>query len=141
MSIKIKLAEIGDKIQIFELVKRFATSFIPKKEKFDESYDYLIKNDSSIIIVATDKDRIIGYLLGFEHNTFYANGRVGWVEEIMINKEYRRKHIGKKLMNEYEKWIKTKGGKLIGLATRRASDFYKAIGYEESATYFLKLIN
>jgi hypothetical protein len=29
---------------------------------------------------------------------------------------------------------------MVALATRRASDFWLAIGYEESATYFRKLL-
>jgi hypothetical protein len=33
-----------------------------------------------------------------------------------------------------------RGSKLVALATRRASDFYKAIGYEESASYFKKTL-
>lgn len=33
-----------------------------------------------------------------------------------------------------------RGSKLVALATRRASDFYKAVGYDESATYFKKIL-
>ncbi len=140
MSLQIRQAEENDKIQIFELVKRFATSFNPVQVKFNESFDYLMKSDSSKIFLAIDRTRVIGYLLGFEHYSFYANGRVGWVEEIMVSEDYRRQGVGQKLMREFEKWVENKNGKLIGLATRRASDFYKAIGYEESAIFFRKLI-
>lgn len=34
-----------------------------------------------------------------------------------------------------------RGSKLVALATRRASDFYRAIGYDESATYFKKALS
>ncbi|RCW40326.1 hypothetical protein DFP97_1363 [Paenibacillus prosopidis] len=34
-----------------------------------------------------------------------------------------------------------RGSKLIALATRRAGDFYKAIGYDESAIYFKKALS
>ena len=30
--------------------------------------------------------------------------------------------------------------KLVALATRRAAEFYRSVGYEESATYFRKLL-
>jgi len=78
--------------------------------------------------------------LGFCHLAFYANGVVGWVEEIMVSEEHRRNGIGKEMMKMFEMWVKNNEGRLIGLATRRASTFYKAIGYEDSATFFRKLL-
>ena len=43
-------------------------------------------------------------------------------------------------MEAFEAWAKEREVKQIALATRRASDFYKALGYEESAVYFRKLL-
>ena len=34
----------------------------------------------------------------------------------------------------------TRGSRLVALATRRAARFYAALGYEESATYFRKVL-
>jgi hypothetical protein len=31
----------------------------------------------------------VGYVLGFRHLTFYANGRVGWLEELVVREKYR----------------------------------------------------
>jgi GNAT superfamily N-acetyltransferase len=79
-------------------------------------------------------------VLGFDHYTFFANGRVAWVEELMVREPFRRQNIGQCLMQAFEAWAKARGCKLVGLATRRAAAFYQAIGYEESATYFRKLL-
>ncbi len=141
MQIKVRPADVNDMNQIFELVKKFATSFTPNQKDFDTSFKKIINTDHALLLVALSNEVVIGYLLGFEHFTFYANGRVGWIEEIMVAEEFRRQRIGKKLMDEFEKWIEQKNGKLIGLATRRAADFYKAIGYEESALFFRKIMN
>jgi GNAT superfamily N-acetyltransferase len=81
-----------------------------------------------------------GYFLGFDHFTFYANGRVSWVEEIMVVEEIRRHGIGRLLMESFKQWARQRQGKLISLATRRAASFYTDIGYDESATYFRKLL-
>ena len=43
-------------------------------------------------------------------------------------------------MTAFEKWSAGRGAKLVALATRRAAEFYRAMGYEESATYFRKLM-
>jgi GNAT superfamily N-acetyltransferase len=80
------------------------------------------------------------YLLGFLHDTFYANGPVGWVEELMVNSTYRRRGGGRMLMVEFERWVSGRGGRIVALATRRASEFYQAVGYEESATYLRKVL-
>jgi hypothetical protein len=44
------------------------------------------------------------------------------------------------LMRGFEAWARARECRLVSLATRRASAFYAAIGYEESAVYFRKLL-
>jgi GNAT superfamily N-acetyltransferase len=82
----------------------------------------------------------VGYLLGFDHPTFYANGRVAWVEELMVGEAWRRQRVGASLMRAFEDWARGRGCRLVALATRRAAAFYTATGYEESATFFRKLL-
>lgn len=43
-------------------------------------------------------------------------------------------------MDAFERWAAAKGCTLIALATRRAAPFYRALGYEESAAYFRKVL-
>jgi GNAT superfamily N-acetyltransferase len=137
----IRNATINDSEQIFNLAKEFATSFLPEKVAFEKSFAELLKEDSVSLNVAVIDDKIIGYCLVFDHYTFYANGRVSWVEEIMVQEKYRKGGVGKELMTSAEKWAKDRQSKLISLATRRAAPFYRAIGYEQSALFFRKLIN
>jgi hypothetical protein len=40
-------------------------------------------------------------------------------------------------MSAFEQWAAAQG---CALATRRAAPFYRALGYEESATYFRKVL-
>lgn len=129
-----------DAEQVLEIVKKFATSFKTDKEKFYKIYPEIVGDKNISFIVAEEDNQIIGYCLSFHHLTFYANGYVSWVEEIMVNENYRSKGVGKKMMEEVERIAKSMDSKLIGLATRRASNFYEKIGYEESATYFRKLL-
>ncbi|MEZ0299682.1 MAG: GNAT family N-acetyltransferase, partial [Candidatus Methylacidiphilales bacterium] len=68
----------------------------------------------------------------------FATGSVAWLEEIMLRQDFRRAGIGKMLMEDFEKWARIKSCRMVALATRRAAEFYKALGYEESATYFRK---
>jgi GNAT superfamily N-acetyltransferase len=84
--------------------------------------------------------RASGYLLGFRHLTFYANGPVGWVEEVVVRDQDRGRGIGRVLMDAFEQWAAAEACTLIALATRRAAPFYRALGYEESAAYFRKVL-
>lgn len=44
------------------------------------------------------------------------------------------------LMSAFERWAAARDCALIALATRRAAPFYRALGYEESAVYFRKVL-
>ena len=136
----VRIANHSDSEVIFLMAKAMATSFEVNKPDFLTSFNEIITENDSICLVAEIEEKIIGYLIGFDHRAFFANGRVSWVEEIYVVENFRRRGIGKKLMDEFEEWNLKRGSKLIALATRRASDFYSAIGYEESATYFRKLL-
>jgi len=140
MNIKIRKATLADSDQIFSLVEHFATSFNPSRIAFEHSFEHMMHDDSVLINVAVLEDGTVGYCLAFDHYTFYANGRVTWVEEIMVREDLRVKGIGLDLMKSVEDWALNRESRLIGLATRRAAPFYKAIGYEESAVFFRKML-
>ncbi len=137
----IRRAAPNDRDAVYPLSRELASSFEPSKTKFDESFANLISDPSALLLVAARRQsgEPIGYLLGFRHPTFFANGSVGWVEEVHTRSDRRRAGIARALMLEFEKWAWEGEARLVGLATRRASAFYEAIGYEESAVYFRKL--
>jgi GNAT superfamily N-acetyltransferase len=122
------------------LAGAFTTSFSVERSAFESSFAALLQSPDAFIAVASDSSRVVGYVLGFNHHTFYANGRVSWVEEIMVSDDVRRRGIGRQLMESFEQWAKSRQSKLIALATRRAALFYQSIGYDESATYFRRLL-
>ena len=138
--VHIRKAVLEDQRQVFSLAEDFATSFRPRSSAFTEAFSRLSEQDDALVLVAEESDQIIGYLLGFDHWTFFANGRVSWVEEVMVHQDHRRRKIGRDLMDGFEQWASSRGSKLVALATRRAAPFYLALGYDESAIYFRKLI-
>lgn len=136
----VREAHLADSEAVYPLAKMMATSFKVEKTDFELSFQEIIAQSSSSCLIAEKGDEVIGYLIGFDHRAFYANGRVSWVEEIFVKEEHRKLGIGKRLMLGFEQWCTDRNSKLVALATRRASDFYHAIGYEDSATFFRKLI-
>ncbi len=136
----VRKANIQDLNRIFELVEDFAASFNPQKELFIQTFENILRADNAFVFVAERDKKIIGYSLGFIHSTFFANGNVAWLEEIMVDERFKRTGAGSELAKAFEQEAVDKDCKLIALATRRAADFYSAIGYEESAIYFRKLL-
>ena len=78
----------------------------------------------------------VGYLLASHHGTFFANGPVAWIEELMVSESVRRQGVATRLMESAETWAQSVTTAHVALASRRAGDFYLGAGYKESATYF-----
>ena len=140
MTIATRRATRDDADALFGLAKEFATSFSPERAAFETALADIIATEAARLSVAELDGEVVAYCLGFDHYTFYANGRVAWVEEIAVQESVRRKGVGRALMENFEEWSRGRGSNLVALATRRAASFYTSIGYEESATFFRKLL-
>jgi len=137
---EIRHAGVGDIDGVAALAAQFALSFEFSAGQFRVSYPALLAADGACLLLAVDGNDYAGYLLGFRHFTFYANGNVAWVEEVVVRSRDRRQGIGRMLMDAFEGWAADEGCALVALATRRAAPFYRDLGYEESAAYFRKLL-
>lgn len=134
----VRPAAAADSPALFLLARAFATSFAVEQAAFEQARAELLAQPDVFLGVADGDGVVVGYLLGFVHLTFFANGRVAWVEEIMVEETHRRQGVGRSLMEAFEEWAREREVKQIALATRRAADFYELLGYEESAVYFRK---
>jgi GNAT superfamily N-acetyltransferase len=139
-AILIRNASLADGPAILQLAERFATSFVVEAAAFRASFPRLLVEPSACLLVAEINGSVAGYVLGFEHPTFYANGSVATIEEIMVAETFRRRGIGRKLVDSFSQWARSRQCRVVCLATRRAAPFYLALGFDESATYFRKLL-
>jgi GNAT superfamily N-acetyltransferase len=137
---EIRQAEAGDVDEVAGLAAALALSFEFSAARLRENYPSLLAEEGACLLLAVDGHESVGYLLGFRHLTFYANGPVGWVEEIVVRDQERGRGIGRILMSAFEQRAAAQGCALVALATRRAAPFYRTLGYEESATYYRKVL-
>ena len=137
---QIRPARAGDAGGVAALAAELALSFELSPEQFRLSYPALLADGGACLLVAADGSECAGYLLGFRHLTFYANGPVAWAEEVVVRGRDRGRGIGRALMGAFEGWAAGEGCALVALATRRAAPFYRALGYQESAAYFRKVL-
>ena len=138
---QVRPAAAADCEDVAGLAAELAQSFAFSPQRFRATYPSLLADPGARLLLAVDEGETLGYLLGFRHLTFYANGPVAWVEEIVVRSRERGQGAGAALMSVFEQWAAAEGCALVALATRRAAPFYRAIGYEESAVYFRKLLD
>ncbi len=132
---------VGDDVEaVWPLARDLATSYEVDPDAYATIFSGLVAEPSVVLLVATDDGAVVGYLLGQRHVTFHAGGPVVWVEEVMVDDERRGTGVGRALMEAAEDRARTSGAAYVALATRRAADFYAALGYRESATYFKKAL-
>jgi GNAT superfamily N-acetyltransferase len=139
----IRPATAADASAVAGLAAGLAQSFEFSRASFDAHYPALLTAGNVCLLVAVtspgpDGD-CLGYLLGFEHLTFYANGPVAWAEEVMVRDGHRGQGVGRALMTAFERWARQRGCALVALATRRAAPFYRSVGYQDSAVYLRKV--
>ncbi len=73
----IRRARPNDISAVFLLACAFATSFDVEQAAFERSFEALLTQpDACVIVAEADQGKIASYLLGFDHLTFFANGRV-----------------------------------------------------------------
>lgn len=137
---EVRPAGPGDQEAVAVLAAELAQSFEFSAQRFRVTYPRLLADSGVRLLLAVDGGDVLGYLLGLRHLTFYANGPVGWVEEIAVRPGNRGQGAGAALMSAFEGWAAGQGCALVALATRRAAAFYRAVGYEESAVYFRKVL-
>ena len=119
----IREAEPGDVEGLLPLAKDLATSFVVDPRAFCESFAACIAENSTIVLVADDDSGLVGYLLGFDHFAFFANGRVSVVEEVYVHPDRRGQGIGAELMRRFEEWAGSRDSAQVAVCTRRAAGF------------------
>src|SRR6476620_4232006 len=117
----IRVAAPQDADAVRALATAFATSFSVEPAALQQAFSTLLADPHALLLVAAQDAQIVGYLLGFVHTTFYANGLVAWIEEIAVAETARRNGIGRLLMQHFEQWAVAREAKLVALATRRAA--------------------
>ena len=138
--ITVRPAVVDDVDAVWPLARDLATSYVVDRDTYATIFPGLVAEPSVLLLVATDDGAVVGYLLGQRHVTFHAGGPVLWVEEVMVDADRRSDGVGRALMEAAEDLARTSRAAYVALATRRAADFYAALGYEESAAYVKKAL-
>ena len=95
-----------------------------------------LKETSSLLIVATVEDCVVGYLCASLHkNEFYRkDARIAEISDMAVDKKNRRQGIGRLLYATFKDWAKSKRARILRVVASAgntiALDFYKENGFK-----------
>lgn len=88
---------------------------------------FLEKNPNLSILMEDNDSQIVGTALGS------FDGRRGYIQKVVINKELRRKGVGKKLVDEVVKRLRRLGALYIPIAVEDKNIlFYEKCGFKKT---------
>ncbi|MEL9991118.1 MAG: GNAT family N-acetyltransferase [Thermoproteus sp.] len=131
-------------------LKRLNGEFDPLLKPVDNlasvSKDYVkskITSPTSVVLVAEVDGRVIGVVIGdVEDRIFYEPRLAGVIREFYILPEFRRKGLGKRMMNEVMDALKRKGAQMImadfPALNEIAVEFYKKLNFRPVQSIYAK---
>ncbi|WP_027943250.1 GNAT family N-acetyltransferase [Amycolatopsis taiwanensis] len=134
---RIRYAQLADADAVFGLLGQLAMSYRPQRSAFDQSFELLLSAmtyDSADLLVAEDGGTVIGYALTRRFPVLYANGPVSELHELVVDEAHRGRGAGRRLVEAVIARARTAGAVELTVPTRRAHDFYRRFGFEETAT-------
>ena len=134
----IRPAAPADETRVWALLRQFATTYAPSEPAYAASYAKLLTEPDAMFLVAVSGGEVVGYLLGFELPTLFANGPILQLTELVVDEHRRGAGLGRKLVEDALVRAWDRGCMEVVVATRRAAPFYERLGFARSAEY-LKL--
>jgi GNAT superfamily N-acetyltransferase len=132
--VAIRPAQKEDAEALCSFARRFPVDTYVDEPRFSR----YLTDANTCLVAARDADQVVGYVLGFDRHSRVVDCRAAEVEEIMVAEDFRRKRIGKSLIECFEDWARTRGCPLILIGGAPAADFYRALGYQMRGIHFIK---
>jgi ribosomal protein S18 acetylase RimI-like enzyme len=110
----------------------------------EEPWEEMLKNKHCTTLIADDEGTVVGFLTVRRNifNPFKKAGKLSEIDLLVVEKEVRRRGIGKQLVNEAFKHLKSRGYKIILLIVRvgnPARYFWHKMGFREVSKSDLEL--
>jgi len=151
MDIEIKQAQNSDLDSIIEMLadddlgskREQVTQPLPKP--YQTAFDAINKNSNAKLIVAKQKERVIGVAqIDFITYLTYQGGTRAQIEGVRVHKDYRSQGVGKLLFEYLIKLAKERGCHMVQLTTNKdrpdAFRFYENFGFVNSHNGFKFLL-
>lgn len=129
--ITIRRAKEEDAHRLFEINDKAFGYYYPE-EKTKQRLEEILKSQNNCILVACEKEQVIGYIHGVDYECIYADSLKN-IMALAVDEAYRGLGIGRKLLEGIEAWAKETGCEGIRLVSgfnrEKAHEFYLHCGY------------
>ena len=105
--------------------------------RFKEFLQKSIKSADSHVVVALDKNNVVGYCLGstMMHPPVFLVEKYGNIFDMMVDPLYRRQHVGTDLVNAMILWFSSRGIQRfelnVAVKNKNGKKFWKKQGFQE----------
>jgi ribosomal protein S18 acetylase RimI-like enzyme len=146
VEINIRKAVESDYQEVKQLVKQLYYTLDVKdgmeKELRSDKFKIFLKDLEIIILVAEIDGSVVGYLTINFNKALLDIGTTAIIDELVVDKHFRRMGVGKKLMAAAVSEAKSQKCSEIGVGTELentdAREFYKKCGFSEIGVIFEK---
>jgi ribosomal protein S18 acetylase RimI-like enzyme len=142
--VKIVKAKPKDFDTIFVLLKELYSKDRLVKKKTKEIFLNFIKREDCLSFVIKKDQIIIGYAAVQIREDIQSQGKIGYLSELILNKDFRGKGIGTRLFKEVIGKSKKAGCREIQFPSsfprKKAHKFYLLQGFQKTAYFFWKEI-
>jgi len=95
----------------------------------------MLKSKEHLILLAENNEKLIGYLTGSIIKNIWQHS--GYIDDIFVNKKFKRKGIGSYLIKEFIKFLKHKKIKKcklgVNIKNKKAIKLYKKLGFKKES--------
>lgn len=106
------------------------------KKIIEKTFEKINSNSDQIIIVALIEGKVVGATtLLIETKFIHNGGKVGHIEDVVVDKEYQKNRIGEKMINYLLRYAKDQGCyKTILDCVDDVKPFYEKLGFKHNAS-------
>jgi ribosomal protein S18 acetylase RimI-like enzyme len=142
---KIRQAEVADIEAMSLLLDQLFSieqDFSPDKDKQDRGLRLLLESEDAVAFVAEEEARVIGMATLQILISTAEGGRVGLIEDVVVDTGYRGRGVGNTLLSHLLQWAEKNGLKRVQLLAdcenQPALDFYQKEGWTLTCLQALK---
>lgn len=101
-----------------------------------------IRSRKQTFLVAEENHQVIGFINGYIDDSPYYIKKVAYLNNLCVDKNFRKQGIGKLLTNTFYEKMKEQGAKFVKLnafkGNHPAVSFYEKEGFTEYSVYYQK---
>lgn len=141
---KIETCRSSDFSAVLELLRQLWPTKTIDPEAVQKVFDRALESNNQVYLCARIKDKLIGFASLTIKNNLWQEGALGHIDELVIDNAFRKRGIGKALLQGLIVTAQKKGCRRIELDSafhrKEAHAFYESQGFENRAFLFSKVL-